>query len=60
VEHISKDCLWDGPPITLSNKGHLRVAKYLSNFFAQAELHPNLVTVSPVGESLGCDMGVRM
>lgn len=29
VEIVEKDLLWDGPPIRLSNKGHLRLAAYL-------------------------------
>lgn len=29
VEIVEKDLLWDGPPIRLSNKGHLRLASYL-------------------------------
>jgi hypothetical protein len=29
VEIVERDLLWDGPPIRLSNKGHLRLAAYL-------------------------------
>ena len=29
VEIVERDLLWDGPPIRLSNKGHLRLASYL-------------------------------
>lgn len=29
VEVVERDLLWDGPPIRLSNKGHLRLAAYL-------------------------------
>lgn len=29
VDVVERDLLWDGPPIRLSNKGHLRLAAYL-------------------------------
>jgi hypothetical protein len=45
VEIFSQDLLWDGPPIRLSNKGHLRLATYLFKYFAHLDIIPTSVIV---------------
>jgi hypothetical protein len=46
VDIFSHDFLWDGPPIRLSNKGHLRLATYLFKFFAHLSIIPVSASVS--------------
>lgn len=54
VEAFSHDLLWDGPPIRLSNKGHLRLASYLFKYFAHLRIIPTSVIISEpaVGKTL--------
>jgi len=44
VEVVERDLLWDGPPIRLSNKGHLRLASYL--FKVRAPAHTSTRTLA--------------
>ena len=46
VDIFSHDFLWDGPPIRLTNKGHLRLATYLFKFFAHLSIIPVAASVS--------------
>jgi hypothetical protein len=46
VEIFEHDFLWDGPPIRLSNKGHLRLATYLFKYFAHLNIRPVALTIS--------------
>jgi hypothetical protein len=56
VEIFDHDLLWDGPPIRLSNKGHLRLATYLFKYFAALNIRPVALTISEPspGEAAGC------
>jgi hypothetical protein len=42
---LSKDIIWDAPPILTDRKGHLRVAAYLAKFVAHLRLEPSLIQV---------------
>ncbi|KAF8069533.1 hypothetical protein HT031_001650 [Scenedesmus sp. PABB004] len=46
VEIFEHDLLWDGPPIRLSNKGHLRLATYLFKYLARVTILPAALAVS--------------
>eukprot|EP00878_Enallax_costatus_P000136 GHUV01000177.1.p1 GENE.GHUV01000177.1~~GHUV01000177.1.p1 ORF type:complete len:376 (+),score=115.02 GHUV01000177.1:645-1772(+) len=54
VEIFNQNLLWDGPPIRLSNKGHLRLATYLFKYFAHVRIIPTSVIISEpsVGKNL--------
>eukprot|EP00877_Chromochloris_zofingiensis_P000594 jgi/Chrzof1/10535/Cz05g02110.t1 len=49
VDLFSHDLLWDGPPIMMSNKGHVRVAGYLFKFLAHLRIIPTLIHITPMG-----------
>ncbi|WIA10200.1 hypothetical protein OEZ85_010403 [Tetradesmus obliquus] len=49
VEIFEHDLLWDGPPVRLSNKGHLRLATYLFKYFAHLNIRPVALTISEPG-----------
>ena len=42
---LSKNLIWDAPPILTDRKGHLRVAAYLAKFAADLRLEPSLIQV---------------
>ncbi|KAF6265383.1 hypothetical protein COO60DRAFT_1697920 [Scenedesmus sp. NREL 46B-D3] len=46
VEIFEHDLLWDGPPIRVSNKGHLRLATYLFKYFATLNIRPVALAIS--------------
>lgn len=46
MELFEQSLLWDGPPIRLSNKGHLRLATYLFKYFAHVSIIPTTIYLS--------------
>ncbi|KAI8463694.1 MAG: hypothetical protein J3K34DRAFT_462306 [Monoraphidium minutum] len=46
---LSRDIVWDAPPILTSRKGHLRVAAYLAKFVGSLDFEPALVNVKHLG-----------
>eukprot|EP00775_Hariotina_reticulata_P010838 gene10838-10994_t len=46
VEIFTQSLVWDGPPIRISNKGHLRLAAYLFKYFAHLSIIPVAVAAS--------------
>lgn len=48
-EMLTKDVIWDAPPILTRDRDDLRVAAYLAKSIAYLTLYPRLVQASCVG-----------